>query len=248
MEIMHYKDGLPEGSYEHEHCAAWVFPPEKTSAGGAPVLLWFHGGGLEGGSPEDSEPLRWLCGQGVLIIAAKYRLYPHVRYPDFLTDAAAAFFWARCNAARFGGDPARIYCGGHSAGGYLCTQLVLDPAHLAAHGLSSADVAGVMPISGQMVTHHAVRNERGISGYKAVVDEAAPIWHIRPGLPRFLNVWGDCDIENRGAENIFFALLMRQAGNDCADYEIPDRDHGTVLFNALQEGDPVRELVRAFIR
>jgi len=44
-----------------------------------------------------------------------YRLYPEVRFPDFLRDNANAVRWARDHAAELGADPTRLFLVGHSA-------------------------------------------------------------------------------------------------------------------------------------
>ena len=45
-----------------------------------------------------------LASRGFVTVIADYRLYPEVKYPDFLADSARAVRWACDHAARFGGD------------------------------------------------------------------------------------------------------------------------------------------------
>ena len=61
----------------------------------APVLVWVHGGGLEGGTKEDAGHLAtFFARQGIAVAAANYRLAPMVGYPVFNDDAAAAIGWS----------------------------------------------------------------------------------------------------------------------------------------------------------
>ena len=77
-----------------------------------------------------------------------YRLSPQVRYPAFLEDCARAVRWVRDGAAGFGGDPARLYVMGHSAGAYNAAMLALDPRWLGGVGLSPAQLAGWIGLAG----------------------------------------------------------------------------------------------------
>jgi acetyl esterase/lipase len=74
-----------------------------------------------------------------------YRLVPQVRYPAFLQDNAAAVRWVLANAARYGGDPARVVLVGHSAGAYNAAMLALDPRWL---GLERRAVRGWAGLAG----------------------------------------------------------------------------------------------------
>ncbi len=92
-------------------------PAEATE--GAPLLVFFHGGGFATGDLDThDEPCRLLCRYaGVHVLSIAYRLAPEHRWPAGIEDAIAATKWAHAHAARFGADPGRIAVGGDSAGG-----------------------------------------------------------------------------------------------------------------------------------
>jgi len=125
-----------------------VYAP--ASAAGSPVFVFLHGGGWETGAKEDDRFVAAaLAEQGFLSVAVDYGLYPEVGYPAFLEDAAKAVAWAKAHAARFGGDPARIFLLGHSAGAYIAAMLALDPRWLRAEGLDPwRDIAGLIGLAG----------------------------------------------------------------------------------------------------
>jgi acetyl esterase len=113
-----------------------VFGPEgpipvrlyyPSDAPNLPVLVWYHGGGWVLGSIEHDDPTaRRLCvGAGVIVISVDYRLAPENPYPAAVDDAYAAAVWAWQNAARYGGDQARIAIGGVSAGANLAAAVTL---------------------------------------------------------------------------------------------------------------------------
>lgn len=93
---------------------------------GLPVVLHFHGGGFHSGNKNrEARPLLGhLAGGGIVCASANYRLRPHVEYEDQLADALAAIEWVRSHAEEYGGDPARIFLVGSSAGAYLSVAAV----------------------------------------------------------------------------------------------------------------------------
>ncbi|MBA4094480.1 MAG: esterase, partial [Candidatus Accumulibacter sp.] len=95
-----------------------VYRP-AAHAGKAPVIVFFYGGNWVSGERADYAFVgRALAARGFVVVIPDYRLYPQVRYPEFLVDGAAALAWAAREVARHGGDPDRIFVMGHSAGAY----------------------------------------------------------------------------------------------------------------------------------
>ncbi|MGC9237271.1 MAG: alpha/beta hydrolase [Thiomonas sp.] len=117
--------------------------------GGAPVVVFFYGGSWSSG---DRGMYRFvgeaLAARGIVTVIADYRLYPAVRYPDFLQDCARAVAWTVQHAAQFGGNPRQLYLMGHSAGAYNAAMLALDPRWLHAVGLHRTDLAGWIGLAG----------------------------------------------------------------------------------------------------
>ena len=109
--------------------------PAATPARGWPVAVFFYGGSWNTGERGDYRFVAAaLAERGVLAIVADCRLYPEVRFPEFLRDAALALAWGLENGKRLGGDPRRTFVMGHSAGGYNAAMLALDPRWLAPTG------------------------------------------------------------------------------------------------------------------
>jgi acetyl esterase/lipase len=144
------------------------------------TVVWFHGGGLTGGKRSIPEDLK---ENGIAVVAVDYRLYPNVKSPTYVEDAAAAVAWTFENIAEFGGSREKIFVSGHSAGGYLTSMIGLDKHYLDAHGIDANKIAGLIPFSGHTITHFTVREERGIKDTQVIVDEMAPIFHARADAP-----------------------------------------------------------------
>lgn len=124
-------------------------PRHAAPAAGWPVVVFFYGGSWNAGERADYRFVgEALAARGVLTLVADYRLYPEVRYPDFLADSAGALAYALQRARQLGGDPLRVFVMGHSAGGYNAAMLALDPRWLRAVGHGPAELAGWIGLAG----------------------------------------------------------------------------------------------------
>ena len=177
-----------------------------------PTLVWFHGGGLTRGKKYIPSGLK---DKGICVVAANYRFYPQVKTPVYIEDAAAAVAWVFKNIEGYGGNPELIFVSGHSAGGYLASMVGLDEKWLAIHGVDANQIAGLMPLSGHTITHFTVRRERGISNKTPIVDEMAPLFHVRSDAPPLLLITGDREKEllGRYEENAYLMRMMKVAGH-----------------------------------
>jgi acetyl esterase/lipase len=120
------------------------------SATAAPIIVFFYGGGWRSGSKRTYRYVaKALARRGYVAVLLDYRIYPQVRYPDFLDDGALAVRWVKDNAKRFGGDPQKIFLMGHSAGAHIAAMLAIDATWLQKVGLvPGRDIAGLIGISG----------------------------------------------------------------------------------------------------
>ena len=223
LEEVNYRPDSTD-AYIRERCVLDLYYPEDSS--GFATVVFFHGGGLSGG--EKFIPEAWR-ERGIAIATANYRLHPRVSNPTYTEDAAAAVAWVLQHIEDYGGDPARIYVSGHSAGGYLTSMVGLDTTYLAVHGLHPDSLAGLIPFSGHTITHFTVRQEEGLDWDDVVVDRYAPIQHLRPEAPPMLIITGDRDRElyGRYEENAYFWRMLKLAGHpNTWLYEMQGFDHG----------------------
>ena len=119
-------EGVLLREIEGARVGADILVPDR--AGPHPVLVYLHGGGWCAGSPRSHRKLASRFAEaGYLVVNVDYRLAPEARFPKPFEDCVFAVRWAAQNAARFGGDPARLAIGGDSAGGNLSAAVA---AHL----------------------------------------------------------------------------------------------------------------------
>jgi acetyl esterase/lipase len=208
-----YRDSAKEqlDDYASKLCRLDIYYPVNSVD--FTTVIWIHGGGLMGGSKEIPDILK---NRGFAVVGIGYRKFPEVKCPVYLEDAAAAVVWTFNNIMKYGGDPSKIILSGHSAGGYLDLMLAMDKRWLGKFGIKAEKIAGVIPLSPQVITHFRVRQERGIGETQVVVDEFAPIHHISKELPPIVIITGDRELEmfGRYEENAYFVRMMKLAGNE----------------------------------
>lgn len=224
LNIPYYADAVNKtDAYIKERCVLDIYYP-KNSPGFATVV-WFHGGGLTAGEKELPEALK---NQGIAVISVNYRLGPKVIAPKYIEDAAAAVAWTFKNIENFQGNSSLIFVSGHSAGGYLASMIGLDKKWLSAEGIDANKIAGLIPFSGQAITHFLVRKEKGIPDTQPTIDEYAPLFHVRADAPPLLLITGDRELEMLGRyeENAYLMRMMKIAGHkDTKLYELDGFGH-----------------------
>ena len=99
---------------------AWIFEPQGHSADDArPAIVFFFGGGWNGGSPGQFRPqATYLAERGMVAIPVDYRVRSRqgTLANVAVSDAKAAIRWVRENADRLGVDPDRIAAAGAGRG------------------------------------------------------------------------------------------------------------------------------------
>ena len=179
-----------------------------------PIVVFVHGGSWASGDPHDYRFMaRTLCAEGYAVVLAGYRLYPHARYPAMLEDGAAALRWVRDNAARLGGDPARIALMGHSAGAYNVVMLTLDRQWLRGAGVDEHAIRGTVSLAGPF-DFLPFDSPATIHSFGKAPDPSMtqPINFVRADAPPMLLVTGDSDTRVKPRNSRRLARLLSEAG------------------------------------
>jgi triacylglycerol lipase len=127
-----------------------IFTPEGGTAG-RPVLMFVHGGGyVRGnkrppGSPFYDNIMVFAARHGMVGVNVEYRLAPEFPWPAGGEDLSAAVRFVGDNIASYGGNPARVFLMGHSAGAGHVAAYVSHPEF---HGSKGAGIAGAIFSSG----------------------------------------------------------------------------------------------------
>ncbi len=234
-DISYYDADFPQTGnreYLQNRCKLDLRTPDGKK--GFPTLIWFHGGGITGGSKHYPPGID---SNQIAVATVNYRLSgDKAQCPDYIYDAAAAVAWVLKHIEEYGGDPQMVYVSGHSAGGYLAAMTALAPKYLNSFGADPKQLAAVLPVSGQMTTHFQVLNERrkkDPSTPQILLDEYAPIANASKDAPPMILIVGDTDIEwpARVEENqLLEARLRRNFGDKSVRcLAFPSFNHGTVV-------------------
>ena len=223
IQDIQYQSDLND-SYLLERSKLDIYYPKNVEK--FPTVIFFHGGGLRAGNKNIPQ---FLKEKNIAVVTPNYRLSPKVKAPKYIEDAAASVAWVFNNIEKYGGDKNLIFVSGNSAGGYLTSLIGLDKKYLAKYNIDANDIAGLIPVTGHAITHFTVRDEMGIDALKPVIDDFAPLYHVRPDAPPILLLTGNRELEllGRYEENAYLMRMLKLSGHKEVEHlEFDGYGHG----------------------
>ena len=225
-----------------------VYEPAKPDPDGT-VVVFFYGGSWKRGDRADYRFMgEAFASQGYVTVVPDYRLYPEVRFPAFVEDAADAVRWVHRNIALYGGNPDRIVLAGHSAGAHIAALLALDTRYLGRAGVPPSSVKGLIGLAGPYAFDpRRYRSTRPI--FASAVDpfDTRPINFVRPGAPPALLLHGQGDTVVRPSNSERLATALRASGVEVSYLPRPGVGHIRILLNFAapfrSEDSPLRRAV-----
>lgn len=185
-----------------------VYKPDGE--GPFPVLVFGYGGSWDSGRRQDYGFVgRAFAANGYVTVIPDYRVVPQAHYPDFVNDMADALAEAQRQAAKFSGDPARLYFVGHSAGGYNVAQAALLPGLLESRGINRQHLKAVATIASPLdVVVMDFPITRAAFGRAPDLPGTQPVNQVRADAPPFLLLHGSADktVKPYNAEHMEKAL------------------------------------------
>lgn len=227
-------------------------PRDAKSA--APVVVFFYGGSWNMGSRSDYAFVgEALAERGIVAVLADYRLYPQVRYPDFVDDSARAVAWTLKEIQRHGGDPKRVFVMGHSAGAYNAAMVAIDSRWLAAAGASPTELRGLIGLAGPYdFIPINDKNVRPVFFYPDTPPASQPINHVTAAAPPALLIASHADklvdpVRNTGG----LANRLRSVGVAVDEVYFDNTSHASLIGAIawpLRGIAPVLDTVVKFVR
>lgn len=217
------------------------------NAASAPVLIYVHGGGFVTGD-KDERPGAfydnvglWAATRGLIGVTINYRLAPRHGWPAGRDDVRAAVRWVHENIGTHGGDPARLFLMGHSAGAAHVAAAIgeSDTAGRLAgcigiSGIYDLSIAPVNPAYFGEPQLHAVR-----SPLKALAETRLPLLSVvaeydPPFIQRHsLSLWQARLASKESLPRIF---------------QIPGHNHASATYHLNSEDDLLGRCILSFVR
>ncbi len=242
--------GIPYGPAPRQAMDIWRPQGDAT---GLPLVVFFYGGAWQSGRRQDYPFVAaTLARRGMVVAVPDYRLFPQVRYPVFIEDAARAVAAVRRAAQSWGGDPDRMFLAGHSAGAHIAAMLALDPRWLEAAGEDRADLAGMVGLAGAF-DFLPIQDEdiRAVFSAAADLRETQPVSHADGEGPPMLLLHGAADATCYPRNTLALAARVRATGGAAEAWIYPGVGHiGIVLSFAplLRFHAPAVDDVVAFVQ
>jgi len=208
-----------------------VYVPQGLN-GPAPVLLFFYGGAWSSG--DRSQYLAFgqsFASKGIVTVVADYRLYPQVKYPAFAQDAARALAWVHAHAREHGGDPARIFVSGHSAGAYNAVMLASEPNFIESVGGTLDWIRGVIGIAGPYDFLPLTDPDYIDMFHGANNQDAMPVNHVDGKRPPMLLATGSDDGTVLPRNSDRMAARLKAHGNDVQVIKYPGVGHVGIILS-----------------
>jgi acetyl esterase/lipase len=261
-----YRDGPDADPQKHK---LDLFLPPRDTPAGFPVLVFVHGGYwttgdralLVGGKDIYGNIGRFYARHGIATAVISYRLQPAVKMPAQFDDVAAAVAWVRSRIAEEGGDPSKLFLGGHSAGGQLVTRLALDRPLQERAGLPEQPFRGVIAIDGagydpsDEMTYQ-VGGTRSL--YEAKFADGTPDWAAHGNTlallegapsppPPFLVLLAGREHPSLVRQAQLLQMKLRAAGGTTSGAVVPRHIHSSIALAMSNPGTVAAQKTLAFI-
>lgn len=257
---------LPYVENGHARQVLDIYRPEQA-AGKLPIMFWIHGGGWQTGDKSDvALKPKIFTGRGFVFVSTNYRLLPDVKMDDLIGDVAKSLGWVYQNIAKHGGDPERIYVGGHSAGAQLAAILCTDHRLVEREGVPFEVLEGCVPVDGDtydipliiMTAEHRQalyggkmytnghRQKFGNDPEKHI--DFSAVTHVTPdkGIPPFLILYFTGNPDTR-AQARRLESVLKEAGIQAKAYGKRDTNHSRLNNDLGKADDPATKELYQFL-
>jgi arylformamidase len=221
----------------------------KTRHAKAPIFVFIHGGAWQSGLAKDyAYPAELFVHAGA-----------HYVVPDFVwvqnaggslmpmaDQVRRSIAWVYKNAASFGGDPRRLYIGGHSSGGHLAAVALTTDWHKE-FGLPADMIKGGLCISGMYDLKPARLSARSayVKFDDAMEEALSPQRHIEKIGAPLIVAYGTFETPDFQRQSRDFAAAMKAAGKPVELIAAPNYAHMEMCESLANPYAPVGRVALA---
>lgn len=238
-----------------------IFTPEDAAENN-PIVFFIYGGTWNSGEKFYYDFVGGALAQnGFTVVIPDYRLFPAVKWPDFLNDVARAYAWTArtlVDGAQQGNTEGqdtrrRLFVLGHSAGAHMAATLAFESKWVETYydgvALKPDAFAG---LSGPY-TFNPTIDPLTKDAFATVQDlsHAQPATSVSAGDPPTLLLHGDKDTLVRSKNAVELKALLDESGVDASYKLIPGLNHVdtvSTLSWPLRSKGPVLDEVVAFFK
>lgn len=206
-----------------------VYSPKAVQ--NAPVVIFLYGGRWTSGNKDEYKFVgEALASRGFVAVLPNYRLYPQVRFPAFIEDAAESVSWVRENITTYGGSKDKIFVMGHSSGAHIAAMLAIKKEFLDRAGGSREWLRGMIGLAGPYDFLPIEDPElRDVFGPPEKFELSQPVLYAEGDNPPMLLLHGEDDetVWVRNTRNL--AAAVTKAGGPVETVIYPKMSHRFIV-------------------
>jgi arylformamidase len=258
---------IPYSTEKHERHTLDIYTPASKPNEPLPVIFWIHGGGWQVGDKSDVglKP-KVLTEKGFVFVSTNYRLLPDVDMQTLTQDVAQSLAWVHQNISRYGGDPNRLFVGGHSAGAQLAALICIDDRYLKPHKVPFEVLRGCIPVDGDTYDIPKIimtaEHRQAIYGGKMFTNghrqkfgndpekhvDFSAVTHVAPdkSIPPFLLLYFSGNPDTRAQANRL-AEVLKAADIPALAFGKSNTNHSQLNNDLGKPDDPATERLMEFL-
>ena len=201
-----------------------------------PVLLFIHGGYWQMRSKElFSYVAAGPLAHGIHVACVGYTLAPEKTLAGIVAEVRAAIGWLGEHAREMGGDPARIYVSGWSAGGHLTAMCLDEPAVK-----GGVAISGIFELEPMRLSYINDKLRLGA----ADVQSLSPVRNLPARSVPLVIAYGGAELPEMQLQSEEYARARERAGLATRLVKLPGHNHFTILEELARPDGTIAALVR----
>jgi len=210
-----------------------------ASGSSAPVLVFIHGGYWQSRAKElFSFVATGPVAHGIDVACVGYTLAPDITLAGIVSEVRAAIAWLAEHAGAMGGDPARIYLSGWSAGGHL-TALCLDEPRVRG-GLA---ISGIFDLEPMRLSYLNDKLKLDADAVRSL----SPMCNLPQRSPPLIVACGGAELPELQRQSAEYAQVRARAGLPGRLVRLPEHNHFTILEELARPDGALTTLVRELV-